>query len=176
MTTSMQIDKPFFDETVFSESEKQIWLAGYEKGARDAFLKAAKTEQPVELSQIERGAVEHLVKREIPRLLLSIAECVDGEGCEMLIEREHYRDIEFALTDAMKQLDTFMVATKAPKRESVGQYGYAIYDEDELRVMDYRIHAYWHKSIALDKCPKNFRVQRVLITPVSEIEDGGSDA
>lgn len=86
-----------------------------EQMARYGAVYTPSKEQPDELPQIERGTVEHLVKREIPRLLLIIAECVDDEGCEMLIEREHYRDIEFTLTDAMKQLQSL---SAAKKRES----------------------------------------------------------
>lgn len=51
------------------------------------------------------------------------------------------------------------------------EYGYALYDGESLSVIDSRIQAFWHKSIAMGKCPEGHRVRKVKIVPVTRATD-----
>jgi hypothetical protein len=66
------------DESGYTKREKEIHLAAYEKGARDAFLKQA-TQQPVELSATPQDVIDY------------IDEALQGfDGCE--VNPSNYRD------------------------------------------------------------------------------------
>jgi hypothetical protein len=45
----------------------------------------------------------------------------------------------------------------------MSQYAYAICDGDELSVLDFRVHVFWHKDQAKIFCPKGHTVRRVKI-------------
>jgi hypothetical protein len=84
-----------------------------------------------ESSTIELGSIQHLIKREIPRLLLHLAEIEpeDPEGHEFLIDSDFACDLEIALTDASKHLEKMYTVTT---RQSVKPKRLTKEEESEL--------------------------------------------
>lgn len=56
------------------------------------------------------------------------------------------------------------------------EYAYAIYDGDQLAVMDYRVRIFWNRNTAIDNCPGGFKVKKIKICPVhsNKSNDGAS--
>lgn len=86
--------------------------AGCQTGTHSAIrpYMTHKAQSPGEIPEIERGTIEHLVKSEIPHLLLGLAELDREDLDEVIVTDEFVTEIENALNQARDQLEAVMLA------------------------------------------------------------------